>query len=802
MFASAVTGYGLIRRTGNRVQNANSRTKKSTEKLASLLRINCAGDDAAGLAISEKMKAECTLLRTAQKNAKDGISLVQTAEGALQEIHDMLNRLVELADQSANGTYVSSDRSKLQSEVEQLKKEIDRIAKLVNFNGQKLIDGSLDGDIPNEQSNDLNEVIAQSINYGSKVAGALENKVAARSIDSGGAAAVSESGISAHSDDGLGITSRDAGGADGADAPVLHKGDNVVLKKTESTKGQAEEYTPAKIAGDIGDLSDLRDGHYVEINGVKFEFDTNNKYGSGNVQVYIAGKNKNEIASALKNAISSNETIKTSMGLDSGDSLVCDITDDGKITLTQAGDITPGTVTEEMQEALDGKTFEVQAGDLSGSNEPITGKLVRKGRKKVLELTVTREALKDGRKINLGFGSGNDVELEIRVVDDINLITNTLGSVAVINRVMDGWKGTLYVSDKNDKWAEIWQEDGELGFAISKTLDALKNENCGDYLAMASPSADRNKVTITINETPGTSMPTATPEFDNDKEQVEPPPAFNKSEPDSNETAKIVAGKKAKAVYTINTKELQDGDIIKIADTIFELDSDGTTTTGNEVIALDADVAANFMNAINALNTGDSDYTYTFGTPDSNGVLTLTIEAKTLPTDETQETEMEILSNITRQSSKPPDESDESDKPATPPKKGKALRLQIGEGDIGAVYVSLEDMSVKGLNIDGVDIGTQDGAADAIDTLRSAINKVSRNRGTLGALTNRLEHACNSLGISYENTTDAETKISGADVAQEMMQHTKNQIIGQAAQSMLAQAMNLKRQSVQQLLSL
>lgn len=126
--------------------NNTSALSKNLEKLSSGYKINRAGDDAAGLAISEKMRAQITGLETAQKNAKDGVSLVQTAEGALTEVHDMLNRMVELANQSANGTYDNeTDRLQLQKEVSQLQEEIDRIADSSNFNGIKLLDGSLAG---------------------------------------------------------------------------------------------------------------------------------------------------------------------------------------------------------------------------------------------------------------------------------------------------------------------------------------------------------------------------------------------------------------------------------------------------------------------------------------------------------------------------------------------------------------------------------------------------------------------------------------------------------------------------------
>ena len=134
----------------NAYRNYNNNTSavtKNLEKLSSGYKINRAGDDAAGLAISEKMRAQISGLQAASKNAKDGISLVKTAEGALQEVHDMLNRMVTLATQSANGTYDNqTDRYQLQKEVNQLKAEIDRIADSSNFNGINLLDGSMSTD--------------------------------------------------------------------------------------------------------------------------------------------------------------------------------------------------------------------------------------------------------------------------------------------------------------------------------------------------------------------------------------------------------------------------------------------------------------------------------------------------------------------------------------------------------------------------------------------------------------------------------------------------------------------------------
>ena len=125
----------------NAYRNYNNNTSalaKNLEKLSSGYKINRAGDDAAGLAISEKMRSQITGLTMATKNAKDGVSMVQTAEGALTEVHDMLNRMVELATQSANGTYDENDRASLQEEFVALRTEIDRIGSASNFNGTNM----------------------------------------------------------------------------------------------------------------------------------------------------------------------------------------------------------------------------------------------------------------------------------------------------------------------------------------------------------------------------------------------------------------------------------------------------------------------------------------------------------------------------------------------------------------------------------------------------------------------------------------------------------------------------------------
>jgi flagellin len=141
---------GMVVRTNMAAINANNSLATASkaqqngmQKLASGLKINKASDDASGLAITEKMKNQIKALDTAKDNCEDGANLIQTAEGYMKETHDILTRMTELAEKAANGVLKDEDRSKLQDEMNELCAEIDRVATTANFNGNKLMDGSM-----------------------------------------------------------------------------------------------------------------------------------------------------------------------------------------------------------------------------------------------------------------------------------------------------------------------------------------------------------------------------------------------------------------------------------------------------------------------------------------------------------------------------------------------------------------------------------------------------------------------------------------------------------------------------------
>jgi len=176
--------------------NGTNAASKSMEKLSSGLRINKAGDDAAGLSISEKMRGQIRGLEQASRNSQDAISLIQTAEGALNETHSILQRMRELAVQAANDTNTTEDRQAIQDEANQLAKDLNRIANNTEFNTQKLLDGS--GSFTFQIGANENQTISLSISSMTGQTGlgvATGNTEAANAIDISSTSAVATAAI-------------------------------------------------------------------------------------------------------------------------------------------------------------------------------------------------------------------------------------------------------------------------------------------------------------------------------------------------------------------------------------------------------------------------------------------------------------------------------------------------------------------------------------------------------------------------------------------------------------------------------
>lgn len=566
--------------------NNNNALSKNLEKLSSGYRINRAGDDAAGLAISEKMRAQIKGLEAATKNANDGISLVQTAEGALTEVHSMLNRMTYLATQSANGTYDNEvDRANLQKEVTSLLSEVDRISESTNYNGINLLDGSL-GTSGTSKSSTVEADLSK-----------LGIDVTANAVDIAAVKGVYDT--------------NDLAGA----KLTMAKGDSYTFTmKFTDAEGKEQEITKTLVMKDNTSKQGfvLDDGSE---DGVKL----------GLSDLTTAGEvTQAELASAVAAALNKDDTIKANFTVAANTNAL-------KFTAREGG--SEGAVLNSITSASTVKT---------------TGVTTTYATK----VDVTTKPADATKAYNFANAK----------------VWNNDGASAAANAEKNLEDAIFEVNGK--KFAFV---NGSL---TEENLAALKEAGVEHWVKLATPNAAPAQADVTAM-----------------------------AEKIAKETGLVVEqGKSAAGAWT-----------------------PGTTGTDTEVVF-------------------------------KNSTLTDT-------------------------------------------KAGQGLRLQIGDTaeEFNQLTVSVGDMSSKSLGIADVDISTQDGAAAAIDKIRTAINTVSSTRGDLGAVQNRLEHTINNLGVTTENMTAAESRIRDTDMAEEMMSYTKNNILIQAAQAMLAQA-NQVPQGVLQLL--
>lgn len=547
----------------------NSALSNNLEKLSSGYKINSAADDAAGLAISEKMRSQIAGLEKAQDNANDGISLVQTAEGALTEVNSMLTRLTTLATQSANGTYEDGvDRANIQEETDALLSEIDRISQSTNFNGIKLLDGSLSG-----KSQVSNVAITEST--------AVTGKFTTGGTVGSGTGASFQS-----------LTASDIGKT--IDYTVTWK-DADGTEKTTTAKLTYQGQGDGTVAN-TGSATEAVKNYFTDDQGNKYKLSSSNKLSASQVQNAIkAGlENNEEFSSNFKVTVSSNK-------------------------------------------------FKFETKSTGAETATITGTAA--------EGNLTSATVNTAVKTQIG--AGGNVTVDQKAADALQKFDAT----------------KLTVAKKGDTASKI---------------DAATFEIDGSKFVIASSTwsdADTRKL--------------------------------------GSDVTLIKLGQSGAAVTA-------SADIKNIAAIVQK-------QTGRKTEVATADTARN-------LSAND---------------IVFTDSAK--------------------------------DKLKT---SGNELTLQIGDTaeSYQQVNVKIQDMSSKGLGLKGLDLSTQETASKSIDTIKQAVNAVSSQRGQLGALQNRLDHTLNSLDATNQNITAAESQIRDTDMAKEMTQYSKNNILAQAAQSMLAQA--------------
>ena len=445
----------------NAYRNYNNNTtalSKNLEKLSSGYKINRAGDDAAGLAISEKMRAQITGLQAASKNVKDGVSLVKTAEGALQEVHDMLNRMDYLATQSANGTYDNEvDRLNLQKEVTALKDEIDRIADSANFNGKKLLDGSL---------------------------GDTKIKVSTANINGAGVTPADVAATAATSTTGA----ISAGTAAAAKLTVEYADENGTLHQVEVD--YTGDTTAPKNATNMidalkknGELSSLFDISGSDTAGITF---TNKQTGESKVKVTNVTDSAGKVAAGMTQAVGVNSKVTVALAADpqAGDNL----TINGKTYefVANAGDAptTEGATavlvgadaaasTANLNKALEGAGINV-AYDTANGNKLVFS-AAQDGSPLKLQIGDTAEefnqlsvSVGDMHAVSLGIGDLSIASQEgaAKAIDKIktaiNTVSSTRGDLGAIQNRLEHTQNNLSVMTENIQDAESTIRDTDV----------------------------------------------------------------------------------------------------------------------------------------------------------------------------------------------------------------------------------------------------------------------------------------------------------------------------------------------------
>ena len=677
--------------------------KKNLEKLSSGYKINRAGDDAAGLAISEKMRAQITGLETAQKNAKDGISLVQTAEGALTEVHDMLNRMVELATQSANGTYDNTtDRAQMQKEVNQLLSEIDRIADSSNFNGINLLDGTLG----------LN-TDAFTISAGDTFTEAV------------GATTTNPALATYHG--GTAVTGQ---------TPKFTVDLNDLKISNSSTNAASVKFSIG-VAG-------------ITINATA----TNVAAGSELTAAQVGGALTAAIASGKNDFTTKDSNVVVTIG---GMDFTASVSGNNKLVFTYAG----------VGGVADANGTLITASNASVFNEKLGG-----------EVTVTAGSnakFKDGTQYICAIEApknavankpaerpGATIDLTSYVKDGAKL---TIGGTA----------GKTFVF-KTDKNSDVEASGAEVLVDVSK-YDAADQAKMAAMIVAGGAAVTGGSVNGNANGTAVTAGIFTVSNGTGAKIHVDVTASTDASKADTADKLKklISVTTPAQDAKAASTKlEIKDASKIQEGNTISV--TDGSVTT-KYVFGKGTDVTTG-NNRVTYLGNDKSKWTASaVAAKIANATLaadgkTINIKAATAASDV-----------------------------AAPTVLGKGLTLQIGDtaDSFNQLNVAVQDMHATNLGIGGLDISTEEAAQAATDKIKAAINMVSDVRGTLGATQNRLDHTINNLSVMTENIQDAESTIRDVDVAEEMMAYTKNNILIQSAQAMLAQA-NQVPQGVLQLL--
>lgn len=807
--------------TYSRLSSNNQGVARALEKLSSGMRINRAADDAAGLAISEKMRSQIKGLQQATRNVQDGISLIQTAEGALTETHSILQRIRELTVQAANDTYTANDRMEIQREINQLQEEMNRISATTQFNAKNLLDGTCAALVSTDKSSTrvfMRGGLRATDTSNKKVPGGGNYKLDI--IATPGKNQVQKTDIFKINRSGEQLTNLELGttGLNDVTASGLQYGSYNVSTTANAASG---------VAGVDSTIANTQNYLQGQLAGITPPANpATSVFGDGGVALNADNETKNMSILAEITDISGDDiTYKVSYysynmdGTLSASALTETVTIDanagGNFTLDGVQiDITGGNAVNTTGLAVGDKSvFTVNAAvaaDTTYDKIAISGTLYGADNSAPLNITgtgwnFTNDALNNtAPEFNICsiYQEVADPADQSQYYDDSLLGTGYTGSVKL---AIDGFTTGDGAATPNLK-ASFTFEDGYGKIAGNHTrlydIDKFWDAN-GNFIL------ERPK-TITLVQGNGTKVNvvlTSADTIDTLKEKINtaikltPPKGLGQSEivggpPNDEKFVSYVTGASAQdsgfetvpGTFIIRSAMPgKDGEINIVGDdsvmtalslmTLQNAESNKFTVTVTDahdpsnIIASDVVITDNNLVGIVHENV-DVQFSATTGLTASWDDNTKNFELTGGAANQ-EETFIHLADN--------------------------SMIFQVGANQQQDVMAAIGDMSVRALGIENIQVASNYLCNQALAKIDEAIGRVSAERSKLGAIQNRLDHTYNNLTVTAENLTAAESRIRDVDMAQEMLNFTKYNILSQASTAMLAQANQLP-QSVLQLL--
>ena len=797
------------------LNKVNQEMEKAMEQLSSGKRINSAGDDAAGIAIASRMESQVRGLNQAMRNAADGQSLVDTAEGAMDEISNMLQRMRELALQASNDTNSDSDRESLDLEIDALMDEIDRVVSTTAFNGKNILDGSaeLNFQIGSEAGQNMNVAINS---MGTNALGSLTGAPAANanltSSNQGTAAEITEVKMAFSGDDtysfNLVIGSAAAVAVSG-DVSNSSASDITGAINTALSNASLDEYASATFSGGVVTIKDTSGagiavntfasvgsgtGTYSTING-----------GSGSDEVVTLGGATANIGTTFTTTAATTSYVAAADATSGTAAIFTELLDtsaNGNFT-----DVTAWVVGDFGTAPAAADHLEVDFGDFSVSiaiaDATDVGSFAQaiNAEQSAFTFSAVLEDAGSGvlnyslKAVSNSVGAIATADIPTIKAIDANgvtitdgafgagtALTQTTAGVDAADAVIETGGTKLYLElNGNDDYAFTLAESGLTGGSANLSFSYTGTSASRDSIATQLQTALNAGGASTFSVENINGRLAITNQDDN---------ALTLTAFTSQGTGTILASTDAADASTQGISQLLDDDVNAVA---------ATTTTAGAAVATSVELSFT------------ADDTYSFKV--SDGIRTAVIDATALTT--TDASDMEAAINYGLEQAGMDASITVSELAGTITLTQAAGReisvsnfssdgvgsmlVDAGTGtDGGASYLN-DGLGANASTISSIAITTASKASDAIQVIDRALQDIASERAKLGAVSNRLDHTISNLGNVVINTEAAQSRIEDADFAKVTGDLTKSQIMSQAATAMLAQA-NASKQGVLSLL--